>query len=240
MFTVGIYFGCRDSHRHGDLCRSFRQRTYSATEKITVGPLQSKIVTLRVSVGEEEYAELCEVFENGFYLEGYVYLEAADENAVDLSIPFMGFSGDWDALPIFDDSYAPTYLTSAIKIESSYIMVKVGENIFLTDERSIEAGENEKITAGISPDNDSYGDVLGISFANIRNIASSYVEVIDDKGNVVMKSGELDVMTKAHIGVDAIDYNGISYVWDGRDTHNSLYVMPEGNYTMVFYADNNS
>ncbi len=40
------------------------------------------------------------------FVEGYLYLNAADENGVDLQMPLLGFYGDWSDAPIFDSADA--------------------------------------------------------------------------------------------------------------------------------------
>lgn len=39
---------------------------------------------------------------NGAYVEGFVKLSAESEGGVDLSAPFLGFYGDWDAQSAID------------------------------------------------------------------------------------------------------------------------------------------
>lgn len=45
--------------------------------------------------------EALKVFPNGIYLDGFVTLTAA-EGGIDLSLPYLGFYGDWGKAPIFD------------------------------------------------------------------------------------------------------------------------------------------
>lgn len=42
---------------------------------------------------------------NGTFVEGFALLKAQTDGAVDLSTPFLGFYGDWDAVPAFDATY---------------------------------------------------------------------------------------------------------------------------------------
>ncbi len=199
---------------------------------ITVGPLETRTFRLNVSLGEAEYAELVEIFENGFFLEGFVRLTPVDDKAEPLSIPYMGFSNDWGAVPIFDDDYAAHYLTTSVKMDRVYIMVELGKNIFLRDDDTLDGGDPDYAPVAISPDNNDYGDFIGVSFANVRNIAVLWFEVVDEYGEVVMESGNVEPQYKASIGVDAIKYNGQSYVWDGRDANNPQFILPEGVYTL--------
>ena len=60
-------------------------------------------VTVTVKLSEEDKAWIAEHFENGIYVEGFIYLN--DENGVDLSLPFLGFYGDWTQAPVFDTAF---------------------------------------------------------------------------------------------------------------------------------------
>ncbi|MBE5905894.1 MAG: hypothetical protein E7277_03745, partial [Lachnospiraceae bacterium] len=57
-------------------------------------------VNLKVNKDAPELAEVVEAFENGFFVEGFTQL--FNEDASDLSVPFMGFCGDWAKVPMFD------------------------------------------------------------------------------------------------------------------------------------------
>ena len=60
---------------------------------------------MTVSVSDAGKAWLDTYYPNGGYVEGFVYLTNADEENVDLSLPFMGFCGDWTEPPVFDDAF---------------------------------------------------------------------------------------------------------------------------------------
>ncbi len=60
-------------------------------------------VTVTITLSAEDKAWIAEHFENGIFVEGFVYLN--DENGVDLSLPFLGFYGDWTEAPVFDTAF---------------------------------------------------------------------------------------------------------------------------------------
>ena len=62
-------------------------------------------VTATVTLSAEDKAWMEAHFENGIYVEGYVYLENAEEDDIDLSLPFLGFYGDWTDAPVFDSGF---------------------------------------------------------------------------------------------------------------------------------------
>ena len=62
-------------------------------------------VTVTVQLSEEDKAWMDEHFENGIYVEGFVYLTNEAEDGVDLSLPYLGFYGDWTDAPVFDSGF---------------------------------------------------------------------------------------------------------------------------------------
>ncbi len=75
--------------------------TYNDGDVITVGNGTTKIsVTLTLSDAEKAY--LNKNFENGMYVEGFLQLKSSDSEQCSLSLPFMGFYGDWEAAPMLD------------------------------------------------------------------------------------------------------------------------------------------
>lgn len=72
---------------------------------LTVEAGESAVVNLTVQPDEETMQQLSETFENGFYVEGYVTLSDSTAAETDLSLPYMGFCGDWLAVPAY---YAET------------------------------------------------------------------------------------------------------------------------------------
>ncbi len=57
-------------------------------------------VTVSLTAAGKRYLE--ENFENGTYVEGFTFLYAGEEDGIDLSLPFLGFYGDWANLDVFD------------------------------------------------------------------------------------------------------------------------------------------
>ena len=76
-----------------------------SADTVTVPAGGSADVTVTVTVSAEGKAWLEQYYPNGGYVEGYVYLDNADENGVDLNLPFLGFCGDWTEAPVFDTAF---------------------------------------------------------------------------------------------------------------------------------------
>lgn len=73
----------------------------TADNGITIQPHSSQKVTVTINLDEQELAENLNVFINGFYISGFVTLDDSTGNNVELSIPFMGYYGDWLDVPAF-------------------------------------------------------------------------------------------------------------------------------------------
>lgn len=76
----------------------------TAPEKVTAGK-SAREIAVKLALTEKGRAVLSEDFPNGIFIEGYVTLTpvtGAEKTA--LSIPFMGFYGDWSDSPMFDST----------------------------------------------------------------------------------------------------------------------------------------
>ncbi len=62
-------------------------------------------VNVSVTLSEADKAYMDQHYANGIYVDGFVRLYAQDEGAVDMSLPFMGFYGDWSAARVFDSGW---------------------------------------------------------------------------------------------------------------------------------------
>ncbi len=73
----------------------------SGESTVTVPGGGSTEVRVTLRLAGQEMRELQESFENGTYVEGYVYLEAMDAISPELSVPMLAFFGDWSKAPLF-------------------------------------------------------------------------------------------------------------------------------------------
>ena len=72
-------------------------------DTVTVEPDGVARVNVTVQLSEEDMAWMDKYYTNGIYVEGFVYAKNAE--GVDLSLPFLGFYGDWTTAPILDEGY---------------------------------------------------------------------------------------------------------------------------------------
>ena len=74
-------------------------------DTVEVAPHGYARVEVTIELSEEDKAWMDANYANGIYVEGFVYAENTAGTGVDLSLPFLGFYGDWTAAPIMDEGY---------------------------------------------------------------------------------------------------------------------------------------
>lgn len=71
--------------------------------KVEAGKTADVNVSVSLSAADKEYMDT--YYENGAYVEGFTNLTARSTGDVDLSMPYLGFYGDWTEAPIIDYGY---------------------------------------------------------------------------------------------------------------------------------------
>ncbi len=69
--------------------------------QVPVGETVEVSVSIALNNADKAYFDI--YYPNGGYVEGFTFLEAV--NGIDLSLPYLGFYGDWDAAPVLDDGF---------------------------------------------------------------------------------------------------------------------------------------
>ena len=84
-------------------CRVMPEEEFLVTfshDTVTVPAGGTATVTVKLRLTQKGEASL-KSFTNGTFLEGFIVLEAQDTD-IDLSVPYLGFYGDWGKPPVFD------------------------------------------------------------------------------------------------------------------------------------------
>ncbi len=105
--------------------------------KVTVEPDSAATVKLKISFDSELLEEQKTAFQNGFFLDGFVFLRS--ENEPELSIPYSAFCGDWETPMLFDRSMydsEPSYLGRqwGLMVTDGEDYYPLGANIFEDEE----------------------------------------------------------------------------------------------------------
>ena len=167
-------------------------------EKITVEAGKTVTVSVELNLSQEELAYLGEKnFPNGMYLEGFLKLKSATNGQCDLSIPFLGFHGDWEgsamldytayevakdeADPSLEDTekkQASVWATQPYSIyyNEKYIL-PMGGYVYLVDENDDPVYTDEKFNA-ISRYNNFYGEDSTENYLTTTGIKAVYAGLL--------------------------------------------------------------
>src|SRR5699024_8106205 len=87
-----------------------------------------------------------EVFENGYFVEGFVTLTDPNDNNPELSVPYVGYHGDWNEPSVLD------------------VFAYEGKYSFYAEEAMVSGGEDGYFYLGFNPVDDMrYTDKIAIS-----------------------------------------------------------------------------
>ncbi len=194
---------------------------------------ETAALTVRITLTPEEIALYAQHFPGGYYLEGYIFAESEDGER--LSLPYLGFAGDFDALPYFDtfsydggDSFFPkNYLLA----EAAGSLLYLGGNVY---DEEMKAGYRRDLIA-FSPNGDGFFDEAKVSLYLMRNLYAFEIEIRDRAGETVWKNQKAYYINKTFLEEETL-VTGLGTVWSGCDADNPAYIMPEGEYTVVLRA----
>ncbi|WP_404459644.1 cell wall-binding repeat-containing protein [Sutcliffiella horikoshii] len=120
------------------------------------------------------------IFPNGYFVEGYVSLY--NEALPELTLPYVGFNGDWNAAPVLDelayDDHNSFYEAAAMLYAKGDEYYYLGFNPFAGEE-----GANEKARIAISPNGDGEKDQIIPYLSFLRNAKEVKYNVLDEDKN---------------------------------------------------------
>ena len=195
--AVNVQVSQGHSYEITDQCTVYGETT------ITVPAGGVKKVTLDVQCNDSlmEYLEVNAPAGN--YFEGFVRLNAVAPAAdggrsaanpqVDLSIPFLGFIGDWDYVPMFDQGYwwqipyGETNLAQSTETQGTFVGYgTMNQGLGLNSYGSMKGQTYMDDRNAISPNGDGILDAVdSLSFALMRNPKNLKVYLTDADGNVL-------------------------------------------------------
>lgn len=71
---------------------------------VTVSGYGEAAITVKIQLSAADKAYLNKLFKNGMFVEGYVRLNSANLDGINLNMPFLAFYGDWSDAPMLDVS----------------------------------------------------------------------------------------------------------------------------------------
>ncbi|WP_128896096.1 S8 family serine peptidase [Longirhabdus pacifica] len=167
--------------------------------------------------------DIVEIFENGYWFEGFVQL--VDVNGEDgvptLSVPYVGFKGDWNDAPILDslmyedDSYA-VYGVGGMVGQSIYGLYYLG----------VHPLNQEYTPIAFSPNNDGEYDDITPYLSFVRNAKYVKGNILDEDGNLIRDVGRADEVYKNY-DTRQVAFFLNDLTWNGTKDGE---VLPDGNY----------
>ena len=169
------------------------QALYSAVGRVVVPANGSVEVTVTVTLSDADKAYMDENYPNGIFVEGFVRAYAEDLASCDLSLPFMGFYGDWSAARVFDTyswyhegAMLPERYTSILWVDST-TGVAAGGNPYESGLAQYDPDyEREIYGAVVSPNGDGVNDFIDdIYLGLMRNSKLIRFNWYDEAGNLL-------------------------------------------------------
>lgn len=180
-------------------------------------------VTVTATLTDEQKQSLNDNYPNGAYIEGYAYVESADDTDVTHSIPILAFYGSWTDPDMFGVSYTDMLYGDE---REPYFGEEENNNLVV---KSASTGSSYLHTGNPYLVEDSYpADRAAINSADIlsqyklsllRNAAAMRLQIVDEAGNQLYTSGVSTYVTGAYYYV-----NG--YAWRNTSSDYTIGVTP--------------
>lgn len=206
----------------------YKLSTQIAAQEITVPASGTVTVTVPVSLNQPD-RDYMDSFANGTYIEGFVTLTPSSGTQPTLSIPYMGFYGDWTQAPIIDATdYGDVLNDKENNWSQAYVNTAASNslegtvNTYLGDNPYHDGQLYSSERNAISPNGDDYMDTLSFVYTGLlRNVKNLHYEIKDASTNEVYYEDDVEYETKSVysssyyqiVPAGASDYDKFS--WDG-------------------------
>ncbi len=196
----------------------------------TLAPYAKATFNISILISLDEYNEYSKIYQNGFFVEGFMSLSSKDEVA---TLPFVGYSGNYYSSTALDaqlyDGEQPIYDgISFYRNISDYniksMRVTVGSNPF----ESTDDLKNKPLVFSATKDKSSA--MLYLKLGLLRSITDVTANITDASGELIK---EMDFGSVSRTYVDyrtGMRTSAELPIWDGRAPDNPAYVYPDGEY----------
>lgn len=207
-------------------------------EKIKDAKLKSNKTKVKVKAyGTEKIKVTLKIpknFKRNNFVEGFINFKSKVEGVPSLSVPYMGFYGDWTELENVD---------KPIWEEHRFNGSAVASNIFFLDsemgEDKSRSTEDKKFIVpndiAFSPDDDGYCDYAIPALCVLRNLAELKVDILDENKNYLLTSGIKKFVTKTSEQGKNGRTKFRDLAWDGKiydKKTGKTMTAPDGQYYM--------
>ena len=186
-----------------------------------LGARESMTFELTFMIDEETFLKYNDIFENGFFVEGFVSVRSGDEEA---SLPFAGFLGDASDAPTVD-----AMIGSTAVYDNTYFWRDYSSDTFgrITLGRDPFSGEESRmfISTSADPTTASVKLHLGLlrSISDVRIKVTKDGETVSEREIGYLPATYLDYTTNMLISPEIT-------IWNCRADDNYYYIYPDGEY----------
>ncbi len=214
----------------GEACQiNARAENYHPYSFTLIGG-ESRNFRVKLELDEKVYKTYCNVFENGFFVEGFFRLHSEDSVS---SVPFVSFCGDFGAAECFD---ADIYSGKDGIYDNCYLYYYPSDG-----------GSDMRILGELPKDVDVIYDksamtfsptanpksTIGINLVLLRNLKELTVTVTSAEGEILSFQKHENV-ARNHINPSTGGALQPSYlIWNGRAADNHGYIYEDGIYTVT-------
>jgi len=143
-------------------------------EVLKVEAGETAVVTVNVALAAEDKTFFETYFPNGGYVEGFTTLSALHTEGVDLSLPYLGFYGDWNDAPLFDDGFYWDMFANGHNQELAQAVGSQYAHILWTQMN----GEASQFIPGLNPYIDN--EAFDMSHVSLSPNGDGYMDTVDD------------------------------------------------------------
>lgn len=219
------------------------------SDAVTVEAGSSATVQVKITLSDDAKSYIDNTFENGEFVDGFIFL-TSDEGDEALSLPFMGYYGDWAKAPIMDNStiydnyWYGTGDNELYQQSVGYLLADGGSHLLgvnpYDDMAYYLLGNGYSVYSypsyykkamlqldpnkiAISPNGDGYNDDLyGMQFSLLRNARTITSKVTDSNQKVVYENvWEFETKTTYYSGLSAMNPSFDKLVWTPETIKNN-------------------
>lgn len=203
---------------------------------VTVDAHTTREVTLTVDASDYTQ-ELSALMPNGYFLEGFVIFTS--DEAASLSIPYVGFKGVWNDIPVLEksiydheDGETPFYFTDTTTDFTHFYSTVSGKTVVMGhDAGKTPAYDRSRLV--ISPNGDGKLDVLNFRGTFLRNYKDLTLSVYSPDGTEPVYKSYASALagTKNHFSGDTRwEKSTANYSWRWNGAASNYSRLADGNY----------
>ncbi|MEH7304911.1 Ig-like domain-containing protein [Neobacillus drentensis] len=155
-----------------------------APDGVTISAGDSKDITFEVDLSDAK-ADLESLMPNGYFVEGFITLTSDDQDnpAPNISVPYVGFKGDWNKPPVLDTMMDDTPNKSYYR--SSYMVNEQGYSI--AQNPFTRAFDKRFLAINPYSDADPGRKAIAPKLSFLRNSKTVEYSILDANGKMIRK-----------------------------------------------------